>query len=405
MGRAFAPGEQLSDQVVVEQLIFLGGGGLSYKATSLATGQPVFVKQLKADFGSPEGVIAYKRFQRELGIGLESEHIPKVFGSFEHEGVHFLMTQFIEGQNLRQKLATRSDPLSSAETRNILRQAAQGLTVAHGHSVVHRDIKLDNIMLSNDGLVSLVDWGLCAFLDEGTIHDSRDPKGTIHFMSPEHVKACGVDRQSDLYGLGVVAYVCLTLRYPFDGEAPCEIFEKILNASPIPPREFNPAIDGRLDAIVLKLMEKEKTKRFADAHELIRELDRDPSDTEKTCSKCGVTVTGGTTLCEKCASPAVEPEAPYLGYLALLNGSNKGKRLTIRPEGVELGRWNLCIEDEFISRRHARIYFVDGQYWIEDSGSLNGTSVNARRLTIGKPHPLAPGDHIRFADTFFEFVR
>lgn len=406
MAKLFSKGDRLGDKFVVEMFLAAGGQGISYKAKDDSTGRIVFLKQLNADIKTTGGAIAYKRFQREQSIDLASKHIPKVLGSFEQEGSCFLVTQFIEGENLQEKLAKRKGPFCSAETKDILRQAAEGLQVAHDEGTVHRDIKLENLMVTPSGVVMIVDWGICRFLDQRTIHDSSDPKGTIPFMSREHIEGRGVDCQSDLYSLGVVGYVCQAAQYPFDGDTPEEMFHNILHTDAIPLRTLNPATDEDLEHIVAKLMAKKKTLRYPDARALIHDLDRGfTEDGGSVCRKCGAAVAAGARFCDSCKIPESEPCEPYTAYLLLLNGMNKGKKLFVRPDGIEVGRCTLGLDDDFISRRHSKIYFAEGRFWIEDVGSLNGTSVNSSLVPKGERRPLVPGDHIRFADTFCEFAR
>lgn len=405
MAKAYAEGDNLADKVTILKFLQIGGQGLAYKATYKPTGEVVFVKQLNADPKTTGGRVARQRFHRERSISIESKHIPKVLDDFEFEGSFFIVTEFIEGQNLDELLAIAKAPFSNVDIRDILSQSGKGLAAAHDKGIVHRDIKLANLMMGTDRILRLVDWGLAGFVDGRTIFDGGDLKGTLHFMSPEHIASKGIDRQSDLFSLGTVAYICLTLHYPFDGADETEIFRSILHDDPPPPQSLNSAVDDSLNAIVLRLLEKEKTKRYPDAHALLRDLEEGfgASDPKARC-KCGVLIALDARYCVKCGGRLHAPREPYTGILRILNGRFEGREIEISPSGMELGRHNLSPDDDFISRRHAMVSFKDSSFWIEDLGSLNGTSVNSLNIPKGGSHPLSPGAHIRLADTFVEFV-
>ena len=405
MAKVYSNGQELGGKVRVDCLLHIAGQGITYKARLLSDNTVVLVKQLNADPLTTNGQIAVKRFKREQSIAIESDHIPKVLGDLEHDGALFVITEFIDGRNLDELLRERGSPLSCEETRDILLQCAGALGAAHSKGIVHRDIKPANVMIAKDGTVYLVDWGLCRFMDAKTICSSSDPMGTIHFMSIEHIRNRGVDRQSDLYSLGVMGYLCLTLRYPFDGADEEEIFRNIVHDTPVPPQALNPDVDDDLNAIILKLIENEKAKRYSDTRALIADMDGgfDASLGGDRC-KCGEPVAAGVTFCVRCGARRASTIAPRAGYLTILNGTRKGNKVEISPSGTEVGRRSLSPDDSFISRHHARIFFADGMFWIEDAGSVNGTLVNTLEIPRGGRHPLSSGDQVRLADTFCEFT-
>lgn len=406
MAKIYPNGMNLSGKVEVIELLHIAGQGITYKAKSLPTGDTVLLKQLNADPKTTNGRIAAKRFLREQSIRIESDHIPTNIDYFEHEGYFFIIMEFIDGQNLDELLTGRTTPLSNDEAHDIFHQCSEGLAVAHRSGIIHRDIKPANIMIEKaTGRVVLVDWGLARFVDEKTLHDSSDPMGTLHFMSPEHIRNRGVDRQSDLFSFGVLAYLCVTKQLPFDGVDEEAVFRSIIYDTPVAPQSLNPGIDKELEAIILRLLEKEKTKRYPDAYALIRDLDDGyGAFLGGVRCKCGEPIATGTTFCVTCGAPRHTLMAPYTGSLLILNGMRKDTRIEILPSGIKVGRYDLDPDDDFISRNHASIFFADGFFWVEDADTLNGTSVNSHAIPRGGRQPLMPGDHVRFADTFCEFV-
>ena len=406
MPKVYASGKILGGQVEVIEILHVAGQGITYRARLIETGATVFLKQLSADPKTTHGGIAVRRFEREQCVDLDSPQVPRNLGSFEDEGVFHIMTEFIEGQSLEECLTERDTPLPSDRVRHILSEVARILSLAHAKGIIHRDIKPANIMLAADGRIMLVDWGLCRFIDARTLCPGNDPMGTIFYMSLEHIANEGVDRQSDIFSLGVTGFVCATKLYPFDGADEREIFHNIINSEPVNPVTLNPDLDPDLAAIILRMIEKEKTKRYPDADALALDLKHGfgASAAETTCT-CGAPIAEGTRFCLKCGTACGEMYPPGDGVLRVLNGARKGEAIDVPVSGAEIGRYSLAPDDDFISRVHARFFHADGQFWIEDLNSLNGTYVNALSIPSGGRHPLVPGDRIRLADTFCEFGR
>ncbi len=410
MAKVYSPGDVIGNagcSVQITKMICIAGQGIAYRGALLPAGTPVFVKQLNADLKSSGGRIALKRFQRERSIELDTPQVPKCLGHFDYEGASFFVTEYIEGQTLEEKINSAGDPLSNDKARYVAEGVATVLAMAHKRGIVHRDIKPANVMIAPDDTVVVVDWGLCGFVDAGTLCSDGNPMGTIFFMSPEHIKGCDIDRQSDLFSLGIMLFLCLTREYPFDGEDEKAIFKSILY-DPLPPIDsLNPAVDSDLQAIIGRLVAKIKTERYPDADALLIDLKEGfgasiPGD---RCKHCGQPVASDVRFCIKCGAATAEDSAPFDGALAVMNGIYAGMRIPLSPSGTTVGRSSLGPDDDFISRNHAKIFHADGRYWIEDLDSLNGTSVNALALPRGGRHPLAVGDRIRLADTFCEFGR
>jgi|GEM_PF-2893354 len=404
MARGHAAGDILGDQVEVLQFLHAAGQGIAYRARLVSTGEVVFLKQLNADTMTTGGQVAVKRFQREQSIVIDSPQVPRNLGSFQEKGVFYIITEFVEGMSLEEYRLERSAPLTCDEVKRIIKEVAAILALAHAKGIIHRDIKPANIMLADDGRIMLVDWGLCGFVDGKTLSPGNDPMGTIFFMSPEHIANEGVDRQSDIFSLGSTAYVCLTNVYPFDGADEREIFRNTISSEPANPVSLNPNVDPDLAAIVLRMIEKEKTKRYPDAAALTSDLEHGfGACSSTTTCKCGAPIADSTRFCLRCGAASGVTCPPCNAVLRVLQGSVLKREVPVSPKGTDVGRYLLAPEDDFISRNHARFFHADGQFWIEDLNSLNGTSVNGLAIPPGGRHPLVPGDWIRLADTFCEF--
>jgi len=266
MGEPLPEGHVLGGRYRLDGLLGIGGMGQVYRARDTALERDVAVKLL----AGPETADARQRFLREAraAAALNHPHIVAVHDLGEEEGRLFLVMELVAGGNLRESAQV---PLASAV--EIARQVALGLAHAHGHGLVHRDVKPANVLVQESGerpVVKLADLGLAVSSGgrggtrltlEGAI------VGTVAYLAPEQALGRAVDGRADLYSLGVVLYELVTGRLPFDGN-PIAIISQHLHAPVVPPRSYRPDLDPALDAIILRLLAKDPGQRFATAAEL-----------------------------------------------------------------------------------------------------------------------------------------
>lgn len=177
-----------------------------------------------------------------------------------------LVQEFVEGQSLQDRL---EKPLSGEEKERILLQLAEVVAFAHERSIIHRDIKPDNIFIKSDGTIKLLDFGIAKELkDDPYAHTSV---GTKPFMAPEQIMGKG-ERRSDLWAIGVLMYQLYTGCLPFYDDIEKEMMDKILEAEPVLPRKYNKKIEPSIEAVILKLLQKDPTRRYQSAPELLKEL-------------------------------------------------------------------------------------------------------------------------------------
>ena len=240
--RALAAGEDLTGRSVwnydLAERIGAGGMGVVYRARHRLLGRNVAVKFLTLELlDSSEGL---GRFAHEaLAIGsLDHPNIVRATDAGALEGIHFLVTEFVEGQDLT-RLARSGQPLAVADACEVIRQAALGLEHAHGRGVVHRDIKPSNLLVDGHGVVKLLDFGL-ARLSSGqtTFTTTGQLIGTLDYLAPEQAAdSRSVDIRADIYSLGCTLYFLLTGRPPFVGqnyETPASKIRRIWPTSPGP---------------------------------------------------------------------------------------------------------------------------------------------------------------------------
>jgi hypothetical protein len=256
----------------------IGRGGMAtvYLAWQPSLARPVALKVLPPYFAQDYELVA--RFKHEAHAVAQLRHpgIVQIY-DFGQEGDWFyLAMEYLSGGSLQSKLA-EAGRLPPAEAVRIAAQVAEGLHHAHDKGFVHRDIKPSNILLSEKGDAVIVDFGIVKALRSAKLtRTAASGMGTSEYMSPEQSGGGDVDARSDLYSLGAVLYEVLTGSVPFSGEPAAIVHSHIYDAPP-PPSGLNPGIEPRLEEVILRLLAKNPSERFADASELVdslRSLDR-----------------------------------------------------------------------------------------------------------------------------------
>lgn len=217
--------------------------------------------------------IASQRLSREARAIAELDHpnIARIYDFQEVDGRQFLVMEYLEGETLADRIRAHGR-LESDEARRVICAVADGLDHAHRLGIVHRDIKSANIILLPDGTVKVLDFGLARRSEGTSLTAPGRIVGTLAYMSPEQVSGDPVDERSDIWGVGVVLYECLTGRRPFDAPEHPSIMYQILNSPLDPPSQHNPKVDPALDRIVAKCLEKEPSKRYRRAADLSADL-------------------------------------------------------------------------------------------------------------------------------------
>jgi serine/threonine protein kinase/Tfp pilus assembly protein PilF len=271
-------GQQLAQYRIGDRL-GAGGMGEVYRAEDTRLGRTVAVKVLHAGPTCPDERARLFREARAASV-LRSSNIATIYDLGEHGDRPFIVMELVSGEALSARV-TRG-PLPIPEAVSIAAQAADALDEAHGHGIIHRDVKSANLMVDGRGRVKLLDFGLAKYderptassITTGVLLETQPGTvmGTFTYMSPEQVRGRALDARSDLFSLGVVLYEMLTGRLPFEGDTATDVADRILNADPPALSRFNYAVPERLDAIVLKALAKDPAFRYQSARELYIDL-------------------------------------------------------------------------------------------------------------------------------------
>jgi eukaryotic-like serine/threonine-protein kinase len=267
----------------ISKRIGTGGMGDVYLATDMIAGRKAALKLLPERFtGDAERL---KRFQQEAHavVGLNHPNILTVYEIGEDHSIHYIASELIEGETLRQRLMPGRMQLSEAV--DVAIQVTSALAAAHDTGIVHRDIKPENIMLRPDGYVKVLDFGIAKLAEqEVPVTTPRDEAlllietnlgsilGTVRYMSPEQAYGAPVDKGTDIWSLGAVLYEMVTGHAPFTGETPAEAMSSILEKEPPPLTSYITHTPAELQQIISKTLRKEREERYQSAHELLEAL-------------------------------------------------------------------------------------------------------------------------------------
>lgn len=258
-----------------------GGMGEVYKAHDERLDRDVAIKVLRQELASDPQRL--RRFEQEArsASALNHTNIIHIYDIGKHGATRYIAMEFVEGQTLREILS--EGPLPTKELLQLSTQIAEGLAKAHGAGIIHRDLKPENLMVTSDGYVKILDFGLAKLLPqagvdseaatmtkEGTVAGAV--MGTARYMSPEQALGEPLDARTDVFSLGAVLYEMATGRRPFQGDTPAALFNEILNKTPESPVDLNPELPKELERITNRALEKEREARYPSARELLVEL-------------------------------------------------------------------------------------------------------------------------------------
>lgn len=264
-------GQKINDRYQIIKTIGEGGMANVYLAYDTILDRNVAVKVLRGDLATDEKFV--RRFQREAlsASSLSHPNIVEVYDVGEDNGSYYIVMEYIEGKHLKQLLKKRGN-LTLTEVVDIMLQVTDGMSAAHDSYIIHRDIKPQNIMILENGLIKITDFGIAMALNSTQLTQTNSVMGSVHYLPPEQASGKGATIQSDVYSMGILMYELLTGTLPFRGDNAVEIALKHIK-EPFPSiKEKLPNLPQSIENIIMRATAKNVKNRYADAKEMHDDL-------------------------------------------------------------------------------------------------------------------------------------
>ncbi len=272
-------GKVIGNRYEILEKIGEGGMATVYKARCNILKRYVAVKVLRDEFITDEEFIKRFNTEAQAAASLTHPNIVSIFDVGHEENIYYIVMELVQGKTLKE-IISQDGVLPWKWSVNIAIQVASALETAHKNNIVHRDIKPHNIMITEDGIAKVTDFGIAKAVSNSTITAFGTTIGSVHYFSPEHARGGFTDAKSDLYSLGVVMYEMLTGRVPFDADTPVSIALKHMQEKPVEPIKLNPSIPYAVNKIIMKAMEKDISQRYQSATEMLKDLSMALKDPE-----------------------------------------------------------------------------------------------------------------------------
>lgn len=257
----------------------IGGGGMAmvYRAKCHLLNRFVAVKILRNEYTHDKDLVNKFKRESQAVASLSHPNIVNVYDVGEVDDLYYIVMEMVAGKTLK-KVIQEKGSLHQEEVIYYAKQIARALQHAHENFVVHRDIKPQNILITDDNRAKVTDFGIALSSTTSTLTNTGSLVGSVHYFSPEQARGGYTDAKTDLYSLGIVMYEMATGKVPFEGESPITIALKHLQQDMELPSEVNPSISEGLEQIILKLTQKEQMSRFQSAASLIEALNQLETD-------------------------------------------------------------------------------------------------------------------------------
>jgi serine/threonine-protein kinase len=284
----------------------VGSGGMAdvVCAEDLQLGRNVAIKLLHRRFAEDAEFV--ERFRREASsaAGLQHPHVVAVYDRGAWDGTYYIAMEYLDGRTLK-RLVIDEAPLAPDRAIELTTQILKAARFAHKRGIIHRDLKPHNVIVDDTGSTphaKVTDFGI-AKAGASDMTQTGSIMGTAQYLSPEQAQGHAVSAPSDLYSVGIILYEMLTGRVPFEGESAVTIALKQVAEPPVPPSAYNPAVPPALEAVVLRALEKDPHRRFADADEFIAALEN---------AAAGISPTGLPPLPPTDATSVMQPTGPFV---------------------------------------------------------------------------------------------
>jgi serine/threonine-protein kinase len=273
MGRAFDTNQTVGEYRVVD---FLGAGGMGevYRAVHSKIGRVAAVKVLTAQAAQTGGFA--QRFFNEARIQASLQHpnVATLYDFCEVAGQPCIIMEYVDGQTISERIAAFGAPLPLSETVHVFEKVCEAIEYVHRHGVIHRDIKSNNIKISSEGKVKLLDFGIAKGQGTEQLTQAGAVIGTLQYLAPELVRGGTADASGDIWALGVLLYEMVTGRVPFDADTVGDLCDRIGRAQYTPPAQLNPSLPREVAAVIARCLRKNPQERYRTAGELLADARR-----------------------------------------------------------------------------------------------------------------------------------
>jgi serine/threonine protein kinase len=254
----------------------IGGGGMAvvYKAKCHLLNRYVALKILRPEFVEDEEFVYRFKRESQSAASLSHQNIVNIYDVGQEDDIHYIVMEYVKGETLKDYIR-RNKRLFPEKATRIAIQICSALDHAHKNHIIHRDIKPQNILVGEDGTIKVTDFGIARAATSSTVTMSgTNVIGSVHYFSPEQARGGFIDEKSDIYSLGIALYEMVTGTVPFEGDSPVSIAIKHIQEAVKLPSEINPDVPSSLEDIILKAIEKDPARRYANAREMEEDLVR-----------------------------------------------------------------------------------------------------------------------------------
>ena len=244
-----------------------------YKAKDLVLNRCVAVKVLRDEFTTDEEFVKRFNIEAQSAASITDPNIVSVYDVGKEDNLYFIVMELVKGKTLKD-IIVEDGALGWKWSVKVAMQIASALETAHRNNIIHRDIKPHNIIITEEGIAKVTDFGIAKAVSNSTITAFGTTMGSVHYFSPEHARGGFTDAKSDIYSLGVVLYEMLTGKVPFDSDTPVSVALKHMQEEPVHPIVLKPSIPQSVNDIIVKAMQKDPESRYANATEMLRDLEK-----------------------------------------------------------------------------------------------------------------------------------
>ncbi len=267
-------GRVLGNRYEILEKIGEGGMAYVYKAKCRLLNRFVAVKVLRDELANDSDFVTKFDQESQAAASLSHPNIVNIYDVGKDNNTRYIVMELIKGLTLKKYIQKHKGFIPNEEIVEIAKQIALGLDHAHSNRIIHRDIKPHNILINEEGIVKVADFGIARAVSSSTIVSSREALGSVHYASPEQSRGGFVDKKSDIYSLGILIYELSTKKLPFEGEQPVSIAIQHMEDNVILPSKINHDIKATLESVIIKAIQKDPNERYKNVRELIDDLDK-----------------------------------------------------------------------------------------------------------------------------------